>query len=1278
MPGCRPTIAAPLTAIDAPRPWPARPAGRMRRILLNAFAITGGNGVLVLEEAPAAPSARPAPAMRRLAPRRYWPTAVDPSAPPVIEATAADRAAVLCRILAAVLHLKAEEVDLGLSPAEAGIESLLALELHHRLRRDAGLELGVNEILGAARLGDLVGLSVQEDPSAVPIHAVAGDPEAPFPLTDIQAAYLVGRDAAMTLGGTGCHVHWMFDRADELDVERLEAGWNRLVALHPMLRAVFDQDGRQRVLAEVPACRIERHDLRGAPQAAKDELRRRLGQRAFDPGTWPLFHLAISRDEAGTRLHVGIDLLIIDVQSLYGLLGAWGRLYHDPTLSLPAPKLTFRQCVHAFEAMRQTPGWAASEAYWEKAAATLPPAPRLPLQREPARGERLTTRRHEARLAPGTWRRIGGLARRHRVSPAAAALTAFAAALTHWATEPRFTLNLTTSLRQALGPDAAEVVGDFTGTLLLDVDCAGSGSFAARAAAVGARLAAHLSHAQVSGIRTLRRVAALRGVEAALMPVVFTSMLGYGQPAGPDPDDPRPITALGRFAGGATQTPQVWLDAQIQEDGGEAILSWDVAEGLFAEPLSMAMFAAWVRAVADLAEEDGWARDPIAAIEVREQAPRDVANGQARELPAGPLFGPFLARAEAAPERLAVIAGDGSLTYAALRQRATALAGRLQSAGAAPETLIAVAMDRGWRQIVAVLAVQMSGAAYLPLDPHLPAARFRLLVERGEVRIGITESGRSLPWLDGTTIVEVGEAPDPADMPAMPVGLPGPESLAYVIFTSGSTGEPKGVMIEHRAALNTCLDINERLALGPEDRVLALSALTFDLSVWDIFGTLAAGAAMVLPAPRSFADPAHLAELCRTHGVTVWNSVPMFMELFLAGEPAADAIAALRAVMLSGDWIPLGLPGRVRAMQPKAKVHSLGGATEASIWSIHHPIEAEPRPGWSSVPYGRPLANQTFQVLDEVLGACPDGFPGELHIGGAGLARGYWHDAARTDAAFIRHPATGERLYRTGDLGRWREDGLIEFLGRRDGQVKIDGFRVELGEIEAALRRLPGIEEAVAVAPADAHGRRLLVAFVVGAGVDGAEATLAELRRQLPAYMVPRRIERLASLPLSANQKVDRAALARLALGERHPAQSAPATVAPATALEGMPLAPAIQRIWQVVLDEAGRRPAGSGPPPLDRNLFEFGADSLMAVVASRRIGRDLGLRCAVTDVFEHPTIAALAIFLARQRVGHRPEPSPRPLPLPLPPAELPRLPAMAAGLDRAAARRGFRMALGR
>jgi amino acid adenylation domain-containing protein len=907
-----------------------------------------------------------------------------------------------------------------------------------------------------------------------------------FPLTDIQQAYWLGRQGALELGGVGCHLYREFERSG-LDLDRLERAWQLLVERHDMLRAVFSAEGEQRVLESVPACRIARLDLRGweagAAETALAAVREEMSHRVYAPDRWPLFDLRATLLDGGrTRIHFSLDLLLADAASILLLLREWAELYEAPVDRHNPPAVTFRDYVLAGAAWRETARFHADEAYWEERLDELPPAPRLPLARDPAGVERPQFVRRGFRLPAPAWSALRRRAERSGLTPSALLCAAYADVLAAWSGPSRFTVVLTLFQRLGDHPGVRGLVGDFTSTLLLAVDAGAGATFEERARALQARLAEDLDHSLVSGVQVARRLHR-RERQPVILPVVFTSTLGHrpdgGGEAGPSLD------WLGETVYGITQTPQVWLDHHAVEEGDDLVLAWDAVEALFPPGLLDDLFTAYTGFVRRLAEEELAWREPVAAhLPARQLAERAAANATGGgEPPRETLHGLAAASAARQPDSIAVIAPERALTYGELAGRAAELAARLRRQGAGPGELIAVVLEKGWEQAVAVLGILRTGAAWLPVDPSVPAERLACLLADGRVRLAVTAPGLAdrLAWPGAVArlAVDASPLPNPAGGDA-PAGSP--DDLAYVIYTSGSTGRPKGVAIDHRGAVNTVLDINERFGLGPGDRVLALSSLSFDLSVWDLFGLLAAGGSLVVPPPETRRDPAAWLDLLERHRITVWNSVPALLEMLVEHtEGRGHGLpASLRLVLLSGDWIPPSLPGRLRALAPAARVISLGGATEASIWSIVHPIE-EVDPEWASIPYGRPLRHQTFQVLNDRMEPCPVWVAGELCIGGAGLALGYWGDPVRTAERFVPDPAGHGRLYRTGDLGRYLPGGGLEILGREDRQVKIRGHRIELGEIESALTALPEVRAAVAAAVGEPRGERRLVAWVVPA-----------------------------------------------------------------------------------------------------------------------------------------------------------------------------------------------------
>lgn len=923
----------------------------------------------------------------------------------------------------------------------------------------------------------------------------------PFPLSPLQRAYWVGRSGALALGDVGTHVYLEL-RCPELDISRLEAAWNRIIARHDMLRAIVTADGRQQVLAEVPAYSITAYSLPdSSPQEVEAHLatiRSEMDHQLLPVEHWPLFdiratHLRRNADSEHaspqTLLHIGMDVFFCDFGSLLRVFEQWQHLYEEKPPEPPqAPSgPQFRDYILAEQALEHTSDFAKARDYWMARLPTFPRAPELPLARDPSQITQTRFHRRSAKVDANLWGRIKAQASERGLTANGILLAAFAEVLAYWSKNSAFALNLTFRSLQPIHPDVDrlfdQVVGDFTAISLLAIDCSGASPFEKRAQALQKTMWDDIQHRAFDGLRVLRELGRIRGESSGpLMPIVYTSGLGFNSTVGLEP--------FGEEVYGSSQTPQVWLDHVVIEKAGELKFSWNTVEDLFPPGLVADMFSAYCTLLERLAlDPKTWQMVCPVSLPSYQQTLRDEVNATSAPISQELLHTLFLNQVDSNADRPAVIDSMRTLSYRELRDYANTLGHRLRALGARPGQLIAVLMEKGWEQVVAVFGILMSGAAYLPIDPTLPPERRNYLLDQGEVSFLLTQSRLShqnaLP--EHIQVLGVDEVLPDASLALLPV-VQTPEDLAYVIYTSGSTGMPKGVVIDHRGAVNTVLDINRRYRVGAEDRVLALSALTFDLSVYDIFGLLACGGAVVLPSPELRGDPAHWVELLVRHDITLWNTVPALLQMlvgYFGGDTSNHdtlrmiAPAQLRLAMLSGDWIPVTLPDQARQIWPKMEVHSMGGATEGSIWSIHYPI-AQVDPAWPSIPYGKPLANQTFHVFDQNLQPRPTWVPGELYIGGIGVALGYWKDKAKTAERFLRDAQSGGRLYKTGDLGRYLPDGNIEFLGREDFQVKIRGYRVELGEIEAALLQHPDIKECVVDTVGNPKGHRQLVAYVVG------------------------------------------------------------------------------------------------------------------------------------------------------------------------------------------------------
>jgi amino acid adenylation domain-containing protein len=512
--------------------------------------------------------------------------------------------------------------------------------------------------------------------------------------------------------------------------------------------------------------------------------------------------------------------------------------------------------------------------------------------------------------------------------------------------------------------------------------------------------------------------------------------------------------------------------------------------------------------------------------------------------------------------------------------------------------------------VAAVLAVAKAGAAYVPLDPAHPVQRLRETLDDCAPRRVLSQ--RSLSQHDGLSSVPVlcvDEAERWSDQPVWNPSSQGigvdAQALAYVIYTSGSTGRPKGVMVKHAAAANLFAWVESTFAMGPSDRVLFTTSLSFDLSVYDLFGVLWSGGSVHVARSEDVRDPARLIELLRS-GITFWDSAPAVFA-GLVGSLTEEVSRDLRLAFFSGDWIGLELPDAVRRAFPRCEVVALGGATEATVWSNYHRIDRV-EPHWKSIPYGRPIWNARYYVLDARGEPSPVGVPGDLYIAGDCLAEGYWNRDELTAERFVPDPfVPGERMYKTGDLARYWADGTMEFLGRNDFQVKIRGYRIELGEIESALQSCAGVRDAVVVARGEAGSERILVAYWQGDAIE-VSTLRSQLQSRLPEYMLPSAYVHVDQWPLTPNGKLDRAAL---------PAPEGDAHARQAYEVPEGEVEQALSQLWTELLgvERVGRHD----------HFFALGGHSLLLVQLSLRMREMFAIELTIDLLMRSPVLKAMA-----------------------------------------------------
>ncbi|WP_440072129.1 non-ribosomal peptide synthetase [Streptosporangium sp. OZ121] len=1078
-------------------------------------------------------------------------------------------------------ELLGEQVEAHDNLIELGMDSIQLMGLTGRLRR-LGVEVGFAELArrptlaewwellderGAIAPHPLPAPTPGPDSAPSPGSVLDGAPGAgpgtrreaaepddgPFPLALMQHAYWIGRDSGQSLGSVAAHLYVELD-GREIDPARLEAAVVALVERHPMLRAAISDDGTQRILPERPGPAVTVHDLRAVPDPGEEleRLRAEMSTQRLPIETGRVFDARLSLLPSGAaRLHLDVDMVAADAMSYRTLLADLAALYEGE--SLPPIGYSYARYL---DADPRAEARARDRRWWGERLGELSGPPELPVVPQP--GDRVVRKHHW--LAPEDKQRLIARAHREGVTPAMALAAVFAEVMGAWSATPRFLLNLPLFHREPIHPDVDALVGDFTGSILLEADLSRELPFAERARELQALLHTAGEHSDYSGLEVLRDLSRARG-EQVLAPIVYTSALNLGELFGD-----RARRSFGEPEWIISQGPQVLLDAQVTEVSGGLLLNWDVRDPAFPDGVADAMFAAYTGAITRLGAADAdWAEPLRIGASPHQLRLRHELNAQPA-LPARTLHEEFFARARRTPDLPALHWGTGddgtggTLTYGELADRALRVAAHLVERGVRPGDRVSVELPKGPDQAVAVLGTLAAGAAYVPVGAGQPAARRERILKTAGVAVSLTSAVTHPAPLDG------------------PVPVP-PGQVGYVLFTSGSTGEPKGVEVSHRAAMNTIGDLVERFSIGEGDVSLAVSALDFDLSVFDLFALWSRGGAVAIPLEDDRRDATRWAELAGRWSVTVLNCVPSVLEMLLRTGPAPS----LRLVLLGGDWVGTHLPALLRERSPGARFVALGGTTETAIHSTVIEVDGEVPADWTAIPYGVPLRGVACRVVDEAGRDRPDWAQGELWIGGAGVADGYSGDAERTADRFVVHEGT--RWYRTGDMARYRPDGTLEFLGRRDHQVKVRGFRIELGEVETALENHPRVRRAVGLL-ADS---RLAAAVVLAeeAGETGTEELLAHVRELLPPHMVPDLLVTLDALPLTANNKVDRRALAALVAAAAGEA-GAPYT-APGSALERV-----LARVVGQVL----------GVPRVGAHddIFALGGDSVLATTVIARL----------------------------------------------------------------------------
>ncbi|MDE9760914.1 non-ribosomal peptide synthase/polyketide synthase [Pseudomonas aeruginosa] len=997
-----------------------------------------------------------------------------------------------------------------------------------------------------------------------------------------------------------------------LDRQALECAFASLVQRHETLRTVFPR-GADDSLAQAPLQRpleVAFEDCSGLPEAEQEARLREEAQREslqpFDLCEGPLLRVRLIR--LGEERHVlllTLHHIVSDGWSMNVLIEEFSRFYSayatgaEPGLpALPIQYADYalwqRSWLEAGEQERQLE-------YWRGKLGERHPVLELPTDHPRPAVPSYRGSRYEFSIEPALAEALRGTARRQGLTLFMLLLGGFNILLQRYSGQTDLRVGVPIANRNRA--EVEGLIGLFVNTQVLRSVFDGRTSVATLLAGLKDTVLGAQAHQDLP----FERLVEAFKVERSLSHSPLFQVMYNHQPLVAD------IEALDSVAGLSfgqldwkSRTTQFDLSLDTYEKGGRLYAALTYATDLFEARTVERMARHWQNLLRGMLENPQASVDSLPMLDAEERGQLlEGWNATAAEYPLQRgVHRLFEEQVERTPTAPALAFGEERLDYAELNRRANRLAHALIERGIGADRLVGVAMERSIEMVVALMAILKAGGAYVPVDPEYPEERQAYMLEDSGVELLLSQSHLKLPLAQGVQRIDLDRgAPWFEDYSeANPdIHLDG-ENLAYVIYTSGSTGKPKGAGNRHSALSNRLCWMQQAYGLGVGDTVLQKTPFSFDVSVWEFFWPLMSGARLVVAAPGDHRDPAKLVALINREGVDTLHFVPSMLQAFLQDEDVASC-TSLKRIVCSGEALPADAQQQVFAKLPQAGLYNLYGPTEAAIDVTHWTCVEE---GKDAVPIGRPIANLACYILDGNLEPVPVGVLGELYLAGQGLARGYHQRPGLTAERFVASPfVAGERMYRTGDLARYRADGVIEYAGRIDHQVKLRGLRIELGEIEARLLEHPWVREAAVLA---VDGKQL-VGYVVleSEGGDWREALAAHLAASLPEYMVPAQWLALERMPLSPNGKLDRKALPAPEVSVAQAGYSAPRNAVERTLAE----------IWQDLL--------GVERVGLDDNFFSLGGDSIVSIQVVSR-ARQAGLQLSPRDLFQHQNIRSLAL----------------------------------------------------
>jgi amino acid adenylation domain-containing protein len=1112
-----------------------------------------------------------------------------------------------------LLEVLGVEVDQEKLLLESGVDSLEIIQLRNNIEYKYKVDLQLQQFMkmSFSEIEDYIENAVMQGHTKKESNSLSYHTEKYFPLNELQQAYWIGRTNQYELGNVSTYAYMEFEQ-ENLDVDKLRLALDKVIERQQMLRTVIHEDGMQEVLSIQEAkYTLDYIDITNKEKDEKKAIleneRSRMSHQIFKLGNWPFFEIRVYKiDEKRTRVNFGIDMLIADAFSIQIFLNNLKEFYHNQNAVLNKINFNFRDYVMKEVDKENEPSYQAADQYWNERCRDIPLAPKIPLKKNPEAVKKPIFKHIGRRISPEDYKKLKLIAYEKKVTVSVVLLSIYAKVLAKWSQEDSLSINVTYLDRKMYDEHINEIMGQFASFTILPLKDINSFNFHEFTKKLQNDLWTDLDNRAVSGGKILQKIRKYNNDVSTFMPIVFTCAL----------EDIAQTDWLGDIVYSISQTSQIWLDNQTFEDNGALMLFWDYIEELFPDGMILEMMDAYENAIIRYANDSKIWDEYNFSFMSKHYC--NIENNNSEIVPKMPLVCIQEAIAKY-PENIAIRSGDMTISYSELDEMTNKVANWI-SKKVEHKNIIGISMEKGWQQVVAVIGIVKAGCAYLPIDSNLPKERIEYILKESNAKYILTQEWLIHKYQDINKVYNFSVLDnilqEENDVDRIKVNIQ-EHDLIYTIYTSGSTGNPSGVMIEHIGLGNAIMSTNNTYHMGENDSIIAMTPLHHDMSVYDIFGMLSAGGKIVIPDEKVRKEPALLADLLLKERVSIWNSVPSLIDVFVdyISEKPDKIPSFLRYVFLGGDWISIETCKKLFKLINNLTIISVGGPTETTMWNIWFPFKKVDN-SWNKIPYGVPIHNTKYYIFNNIMEDCPIWVPGRIYSSGIGVARGYQNDENKTKNRFVYHPKTKERLFDSGDLGYYLPDGNIAILGRADNQVKINGIRIEIEEIEIVLKKCPGVDNSAVVLD-DSMGMNRIIAFVVGE-VLIVESIIEYLRKKLPEYMLPKDIIIVPEILLSANHKVDRKRMIKeyITYGKEDVQQEVASTL-------DYNLEEEITNLIKEVLkvDSIG----------LDINITDVGATSIELIKIINQLERNYHKRMELAELFENLTIRKLVAYFGKK-----------------------------------------------